>query len=285
MNGPRWGVDLTGSLLAVLGLLVATAVLSIPANALAQGPLQPPERAAMLWVYVGTYTGGDGPDKSQGIYLLDLDLQSGVLGTPRLAAEAVNPSFLAIHPNRKFLYAVNEVDQFQGRRGGGVSAFAIDSASGILSPINQQSSVGTGPCHLTVDRLGKNVLVANYGGGSVVSLPIDTDGRLRPHSSFIQHEGSGNEPGRQEGPHAHSINLDAEGRFAVVADLGLDRVFVYSFDAWHGKLEPNRPAFTKVAPAPAPVISLSIRTDGSVTSSTSLPVPLQPSPMTPAKEL
>jgi 6-phosphogluconolactonase len=210
-----------------------------------------PETTAFR-VYVGTYTGGNGDDKSQGIYLLDLDLKSGKLGTPRLAAEATNPSFLAIHPNRRFLYAVSEVGGADGQRSGAVLGFSIDQASGNLTPINHQLSRGNGPCHLVVDRAGKNVLVANYGSGSVACLPIDAAGRLSASSSFIQHKGVGTDPGRQEGPHAHSINLDAAGRFAVAADLGLDKVLVYRFDTEKGTLEANEPPFATVAPKSGP---------------------------------
>ena len=142
-----------------------------------------------------------------------------------------------------------------------------------MSPINQQSSVGDGPCHLVVDRQGKNVLVANYGSGSVACLPIEPNGSAPPASSFIQHRGTGADPRRQGGPHGHSINLDAANRFAVAADLGLDKVFVYRFDPAHGKLTPNEPAFAKVAPAPARGISRSTPTAGSATSSTRWPTP------------
>ncbi len=117
-----------------------------------------------------------------------------------LAAEVKNPSFLAVHPNRKFLYAVSEISDLDGKPAGGVSAFAIDRATGKLTPINQQSSRGAGPCHLVVDKTGQTVLVANYGGGSVASLPVGSDGRLSPATSFIQHEGSVALPKRQGGP-------------------------------------------------------------------------------------
>src|SRR5262249_52952674 len=148
--------------------------------------------------------------------------------------------------------AVNEVDSVGGKKGGGVSAFALDAKTGVLSVLNQQSSVGTGPCHLVVDRAGKNVLVANYGGGSVAVLPIDTDGQLKEASAFIQHRGKGTDPGRQEGPHGHSINVDAANRFAVAADLGLDKLFVYKFDADKGTLAPNDPPSTQTASAAGP---------------------------------
>ena len=142
--------------------------------------------------------------------------------------------------------------EFNGKKGGGVSALAIDPASGKLTLLNQQSSVGSGPCHLTVDRAGKNVLVANYGSGSVACLPIQADGTLSAASSFIQHEGKSADASRQEGPHAHSINLDQANRFALVADLGLDQVRVYQFDAEKGELTPNDPPFATVAPGSGP---------------------------------
>ena len=172
-----------------------------------------------------------------------LDTATGKLSEPALAAELDNPSFLAVHPTHKYLYAVNENS---GYKSGAVTAFALDPRSGELTKLNQQSTVGDGPCHLVVDATGKNVLVANYGGGSVAVLPIGPDGKLGPASDFIQHTGKVFDPRRQGSPHAHSINLDKGNRFAVVADLGLDRVFVYRFDPIHGKLTPNDPPATKV---------------------------------------
>jgi 6-phosphogluconolactonase len=204
--------------------------------------------AGRLWVYVGTYTDG----KGRGIYLLEMDPATGTL-TPRgLAAEATNPSFLAVHPSRKFLYAVSEVGESGGRKGGAVRAFALDAKTGALTPLNQQSSGGSGPCYVTVDREGRNVLAANYGGGSVAVLPIGEDGRLGAASAFVQHRGSGTNPRRQEGPHAHSINLDPANRFAVAADLGLDKLLVHRFDASKGTLTPNDPPATSVAPGAGP---------------------------------
>ncbi len=201
-----------------------------------------------LWVYLGTYTG----KKSKGIYRCELDLASGKLSSPALAVETTSPSFLAIHPNGKFLYAVNEVSTFQGEKAGAVSAFAIDPKTGDLKLLNQRSARGTGPCHLVVDRLGKHVLVANYGGGSVACLPTGADGNLGPATGFVQHRGSGVDKARQEAPHAHSINLDAANRFAFAADLGLDKVLVYRFDAAKGTLTPHDPPATSVAPGAGP---------------------------------
>ena len=208
----------------------------------------PAARGGKMRVYVGTYTGA----RSKGIYLLELDLATGTLSAPVLAAETANPSFLAIHPDQHFLYAVGELDNFKGKKGGAVTAFAIDPKSGKLTQLNQQSSKGGGPCHLVVDARGKNVLVANYGGGSVAVLPIDADGKLREASCFVQHKGSSVDKGRQQTPHAHSINLDADNHFAVVADLGLDKVLVYKFDADKGTLTPNEPPSVSVTPGSGP---------------------------------
>ena len=190
-----------------------------------------------LRVYVGTYTEAG----SKGIYLLELDRTTGALASKGVVAETPNPSFLALHPDGKSLYAVAEVGEFEGKKAGAVAAFAVDRETGKLSPLNKQSSGGSGPCYLVVDRSGKAVLVANYGGGSVAALPIAEGGNLDPASSFRQHEGQGADPSRQEGPHAHSINLDAANRFAVAADLGLDRLFVYRWDSAKGTLTPNDP--------------------------------------------
>ncbi len=236
--------------LAIAGLWLSLAVVGLARNA--QAADSPRTEPSVFRVYVGTYTSGTGAEKSQGIYLMDLDLASGKLGAPRLAAEAVDPSFLAIHPGGKFLYAVSERGEVNGKPGGAVLGFSIDPESGDLKAINSESTRGADPCHLIVDKAGRNVLVANYTGGSVACLPIDDAGRLSPCSAFIQHQGTGADPGRQKGPHAHSINLDAAGRFAVAADLGLDKVFVYRFDPAKGSLIPNDPPFGKVAPGSGP---------------------------------
>ncbi|HEV2945856.1 MAG TPA: lactonase family protein [Gemmataceae bacterium] len=202
------------------------------------------------WAYVGTYTGG--PGKSQGIYRFDFDAITGQLTGRALAAETKNPSFLAIHPSRRFLYAVGELDNFQGKTSGAVSAFSIDPKTGDLTLLNQQPSGGAGPCHLVVDKAGKHVLAANYSGGSVCVLPIAGDGKLGTASAFRQHHGAGINKQRQEGPHAHSVNLDAANRFAVVADLGLDKVMIYKYDAGKGTLTPNSPPATDIEPGSGP---------------------------------
>jgi 6-phosphogluconolactonase len=212
------------------------------------GAAEPASNAREMLVYFGTYTGA----KSKGIYVSRLDLQTGKLTPAELAAETKSPSFLAIHPSRRFLYAVGEVADFGGKRAGSVAAFSIDRQTGQLTLLNQQSSGGDGPCHLVVDKAGKNVLVANYGGGSVAALPVGDDGKLAEASAFIQHTGSSVNPSRQKEPHAHSINLDAANRFAAAADLGLDKVLIYKFDPAKGTLVANDPPAASVKPGSGP---------------------------------
>ncbi len=204
--------------------------------------------AGELLVYVGTYSG----PKSQGIYVTRLNLKSGKCTPLELAAEVKNPSFLAIHPRQDFLYAVSEIEDLDGKPTGGVSAFSFDRETGKLTKLNHQSSEGRGPCHVTVDQTGRVALVANYSGGNVASLPIGPDGRLLPAASVIQHEGKSVNPNRQQGPHAHSINPSLDNRFAMAADLGIDKVLVYRLDASAGKLSPNNPAAADVAPGAGP---------------------------------
>jgi 6-phosphogluconolactonase len=189
---------------------------------------------------VGTYTNGG---KSKGIYSYRLNLESGTLSELDVTEGVKNPSFLAIHPTGKYLYAVSEVSDAAGKPTGAVAAFALDRKTGKLTALNHQSSEGAGPCHVTVDRTGRVALVANYGGGSVASLPIQDDGSLAKAASAIQHEGSSVDPNRQKGPHAHSINVSPDNRFAFAADLGLDQVLVYKLDPAKGTIEPNQPPF------------------------------------------
>jgi len=205
------------------------------------------EPPSALRVYVGTYTGKE----SKGIYMLRLDLAKDTLGDPELVAETRNPTFLALHPTGRFLYAVGEIGDFGGKRTGAISAFAIE-ASGKLTLLNQQPSGGPGPCHVSVDRQGRNVLAANYTGGSACVIPLADDGKLKTPTCVVQHEGKGANPRRQAGPHAHSINLDPAGRFAFVADLGLDKVMIYRLDAAAGTLTPNDPPAGLVAPGSGP---------------------------------
>ena len=178
-------------------------------------------------LYVGTYTEGGRPD---GIYLIRMDRRSGKLRRVGSVDAGVNPSFLAIHPNGRVLYAVNEVEKHNGRATGAVSAFAIASNTGALTRRNEQPSEGGAPCFVSVDRSGQVVLVANYVGGSVALLPIQADGSLAPATHVVQHTGSGANAARQDAAHAHCIVADPSNRFVLAADLGVDRVFVYRLD-------------------------------------------------------
>lgn len=192
-----------------------------------------------LLVYVGTYTNG----KSEGIYIYSMNLASGELKHLSTAKGIVNPSFLAIDRRNHFLYAVNEVTEFAGKPGGAVSAFSIDPKSGDLRFLNQQPSLGSAPCYVSVIESGKFVLVANYGGGNVSVLPVQRDGKLGVATDLAQHHGTGANPERQEAPHAHSIVLDRANQYAFAADLGIDKIMSYRFDARAGKLKPNTPPY------------------------------------------
>ena len=211
-------------------------------------PAQPARSNDSMLVYIGTYTGA----KSKGIYVSRFDAATGGLTAPELAAETQSPSFLALHPSGRFLYAVGEATNLGGNRGGAVSAFSLDAKTGRLSPLNHQPSGGAGPCHLAVDQTGKCLLTANYGSGSIAALPIGADGSLGEPGSVIQHHGSSVNPQRQAGPHAHFITPDPGNRFALTCDLGLDQVLVYRLDPAKATLIANDPAFAAVKPGAGP---------------------------------
>ncbi|MCL5744972.1 MAG: lactonase family protein [Acidobacteria bacterium] len=181
-----------------------------------------------------------------------MDTTTGRLTALGLAAETVNPSFVAIHPNRKYLYAVSEIANYNGAKSGAVGAFQIDAKTGRLAPLNKMPSRGAGPCFVAVDRTGKDVLVTNYGSGSVAVLPIQPNGSVGEATAFIQHTGSSVNPKRQSGPHAHSVNMSPDNRFAIAADLGLDKLMVYRFNPAKGSLEANDPPFATVPPGSGP---------------------------------
>lgn len=227
----------------------AMRLLAVLTAASAGSSARPAEPAdGTIVVYVGTYTDGE----SRGIYRFAIDPVSGKATTPALAAVSENPSFLALHPDGRYLYAVNETDDFGGESTGAVSAFAIDPASGDLRLLNQKPSMGAAPCHLLLDAAGRNLLVANYTGGNVSVLPLTADGRVEAPSAVRAHEGSGPNRRRQKGPHAHGLALAPDERFVLVADLGADRVFVHRFDADAGTLEPNDPPSGATDPGSGP---------------------------------
>jgi 6-phosphogluconolactonase len=206
------------------------------------------ERARQLRFYVGTYTSG----KSEGIYFYSLNLASGELTRISTTKNVKDPSYLAIAPNRRRLYAVNEVEDFGGKKSGALSGFDIDQRTGSLRLLNQQPSLGGAPCYVVVDRTGRFVLVANYFGGNVAVLPIRRDGSLGEASDMKQDSGSSINAERQEGPHAHCIVLDPTNRFAYLCDLGTDKIMIFKFDARRGKLIPARMPWVQMKPGAGP---------------------------------
>jgi 6-phosphogluconolactonase len=185
------------------------------------------------FAYIGTYTNAG---HSEGIYRLFLNTKTGAMRVDGVAAKSADPSFLALHPNGRVLYAVNELEQFDGKPTGAISAFAIARDSGALTPLGQLPSHGTAPCYVSVDKTGRTVLVANYGTGSVATFTVKQNGSLDAARTIVQHEGHGPNADRQSGPHAHCIITDPLNRHVVAADLGVDGVLVYQFDERTGKI-------------------------------------------------
>jgi 6-phosphogluconolactonase len=199
-------------------------------------------------IYVGTYT-----DKgSKGIYAYSFDPGSGETKALGLAAAAANPSFLAVDAHGKHLYAVNEIGNFNGGQTGGVSSFAIDPVAGRLTLLQEVSSLGADPAHLSLDKAGQYLLVANYTSGNIAVFPVLKDGQLGSRTAFVQHAGSSVNKERQTGPHAHEIQASNDNQFVLTADLGLDELLVYRFDSKTGSLAPNDPAFVKISPGAGP---------------------------------
>ena len=194
---------------------------ALAAALLAPGTAPDTPKADSYWVYLGTYTGKDGGSK--GIYRAKLDAETGKLSAPELAAELTSPSFLAVSPDRKNLYAVGETG---GKDGGGVFAFALDAKTGALKKLNEDTSGGPGPCHVSVDPNGDMAAVANYGGGSTALFRLDAVGKVGARA-FVQHKGKSANKDRQAGPHAHCTAFSPDGKYLLVADLGLDRVKVF----------------------------------------------------------
>lgn len=216
-------------------IIGCVAVFCLLATVAQGGEAAPQSDRGGYWVFAGTYTGG----RSKGIYVSRLDGISGKLAPFELAAETANPTFLAIDSGRNLLFAANEIGDFEGKSAGAISSFKINQRTGQLAFLNQKSSVGSGPCHLTLDRTGNFILLANYGGGSVAVLPVQKDGQLGESVAFIQHAGSSVNAQRQGAAHAHSINVTPDNRFALAADLGLDKVLIYRFQAKTGALTDN----------------------------------------------
>lgn len=192
--------------------------------------------------YIGTYTK---PGKSEGIYVATIDTETGKLGPVELAGKAASPSFVALSPDGSALYAAVESGK------GSVASFSV-AADGKLTPLNEKPAGGDGTCHVWVDGTGKNVMAANYGGGSVVCFRTADDGSLGDRSAFVQFQGTGPDKSRQEKPHAHSIYTDSGNQFVYACDLGTDNVWTFAFDAGKGSLRPAEPASGKVPPGAGP---------------------------------
>jgi len=220
----------------------------MPGFACAAPTVEKGESESQLWVYIGTYT----KTREAGINFCRLDLKSGELSKPEVFAKTANPSFLAIHPTRPLLYSIAEVWEFEGQKSGFANAYSVQPITGKLVLLNQQSTGGPGPCHVSVDHSGQTLLVANYGGGSVASLPIQSDGRLKPAATVDKHHGSSTNPARQTGPFAHCMNADLTNRFVFSADLGIDQVMIYRLNAAQGTLTANEPAFATLPPGSGP---------------------------------
>lgn len=193
------------------------------------------------YLLVGAYTGG----KSKGISVYHFDTKTGSAKLTS-SASTENPSYLAVSPDQKFVYAVNELGNSKG--GGKVSAFAFDG--GELHFLNQQASQGEDPCYITESQNRKWVIVGNYSSGTVTVLPVQKEGLLGEAATVVQHHGSGVHP-RQEKPHVHSTVLSADNRFLYVPDLGIDKVMIYAFNDQTGTLSPKDTSL-KLVPGSGP---------------------------------
>jgi 6-phosphogluconolactonase len=187
-------------------------------------------------IYIGS--------SEKGIYLADFDTKTGKLSAPSIVSDTAAPSYFTIHENR--LYTVNEVDQ------GSVTAFTIDHSSGKLTPLNTMSVKSAGPCYIAIDKSGHSAITANYSGGSITVLPIGGDGRLGEATDFIQNKGSGPNRDRQTSAHPHWVGFIPASKLALVADLGIDSIQIYNFDAKKGKLTVGNPAFMTIPPGSGP---------------------------------
>jgi 6-phosphogluconolactonase len=232
---------------AQLLVLVAVSMTTFQAGQTAGADAAPSSRSD-IGVYVGTYTKTAG----EGINFFHFDPATGRATQPTVVANMRNPSFLARHPTKPVLYAISEVDSHGGEKTGTAAAFAIDAKTGGLTLLNEQSSGGPGPCYSSVDHSGRMLLVANYGGGSVASLPIEADGRLKPPAYVDKHHGSSVNRQRQTGPFAHCFDADPANRFALAADLGADKLMLYRLDLEKATFTANEPPFVKTAAGAGP---------------------------------
>ena len=208
--------------------------------------------AQSYFVYVGTFTDARHGGKGEGVYVLRLNGATAALELVSIARGVPSPGFLAFAPDHKHLYAVNEVNEFNGKPGAALTSFVVDRTSGNLTVLNRQAEPGPGPCYVSLDKTGTWALAANYQGGSVVMLPILAGGKLGTPTSFVQHSGSSVNKSRQAEAHAHSIMVDPGNRFALAADLGMDKVMVYRLDGEKGVLTPHNPSSIAIRPGAGP---------------------------------
>ena len=247
--------QLRTALFFVLALAASATFLPLPAIA----------QDGDFFLYIGTYTGftyvhhsrtyGVGESHSQGIYVSRFHAATGELSEPELAAGMVNPSFLTISPNHKFLYAVSEDPSSLGPpldHSSYVSAFAIDHTTGHLRLLNTVPASGTSTCFISMDRTGKYVLVSNFGSGSTSVIRVRDDGSLGELTAFMQDVGHSVNRSIQFEPHTHSVVVSPDNRYAIVSDLGTDKVLIFRFDARTGALSPPAPPFVSVYPGAGP---------------------------------
>ncbi len=211
---------------------ISAGAVGLMGSGLLMGCLDETTMSNLKTLYVGTYTNGD----SRGIYRLRLNDETGLLDKPELVAVTENPSYLALHPTGKWLYAVNELMEFDGKESGAITAYAIAPDTGELLALNQQASNGGAPCYISVDATGQWVLVANYMGGNVTMYPVEEGGMLGDIKTTVQHAGSSVNERRQAGPHAHAVMLSPDNNKVVVADLGIDQVRSYDLNSQAGTL-------------------------------------------------
>jgi 6-phosphogluconolactonase len=197
---------------------------------------------------VGTQTSGT----SKGVYSYSFDPVTGELGARALAAEADNPTFLALAPNGRTVLVANELDTYEGKSSGAVSSYTLDRSNARLIKVNEVASLGGGTCHVAFDHTGRSAFAANYGGGSAASFAVGEDGRLSAAVSFFQYTGQGPDKERQKGPHAHRVTVSPDNRFLLVNDLGLDAIHIYRLDAGTAKLMLNDPPAWRSAPGAGP---------------------------------
>jgi 6-phosphogluconolactonase len=225
------------------GILARLFALAI-AVAVAVSPAAPKE----MWVFFGTNVDQPG----HGFSVARFNTRTGALTKPEFLQQSANPAFFVISPDGRHIYTVNEVNTYQGQPTGFLSAYTVDPATAHMTLLNEQPSGGAGPAYLSLDRTGRYLFAANYAGSSLSAFALNPDGSIGKRTAFFQHTGSGFNPARQKAPHPHSIRMDPTNHFALVPDLGLDKIFIYRFDVSDGSLTPNDPPFVTVAPGAGP---------------------------------